>query len=469
MDPTSRTAAFYYRLPTFAQNLALSAAALRRRKVRFGPSFESHLAMLRESSTWSRDDIDRYQDERVGSLVRHAYETTAYYRRVMDAEGLTPTDIQGRDDLKLLPVLTKEAIRHNHGDLISSAADRSRLVELITSGSTGAPLELLTSRDGIAFKWAVWWRHREWFGMERGDLHLNVMTKPLVSPGQQRPPFWRWNRAERQAMLPMQQVTPEKVAAVVSFLEGTPFRFYSGYPSIIHSLAVHALNRGLTLTNGPEVVFTGAEGVTDQQRADVGALTGAAMAEMYGFNEGAGNASSCSEGNLHEDFEFGYLECVRDDVDDDGRPTGRILATGFSTSAFPLIRYDVGDGATWMPEDYRCPCGRQSRVLASINGRWEDYIVTPAGHQARRLGEIFKEMPTISQFQMRQTDPAAVTLRLVVRDGYSPGDEDTLRARVAYWISHTLDVEFEYVDAIDAAPNGKYQRIVSTLREGSGP
>jgi hypothetical protein len=101
--------------------------------------------------------------------------------------------------------------------------------------------------------------------------------------------------------------------------------------------------------------------------------------------------------------------------------------------------------------------------LASIGGRWEDYIVTPDGHQARRLGEIFKEMPNLKQFQMVQTTPDGVTLRLAVRDGYSQSDEDQLRHRVAKWISDSLEVDFVYVDAIEPGPNGKYQRIVSEL------
>jgi len=206
--------------------------------------------------------------------------------------------------------------------------------------------------------------------------------------------------------------------------------------------------------------------LVDQQRVDLERFAGAPIAEMYGFNEAAGNASSCPEANLHEDFEFGHLECVDPAVDiETGRITGRIIATGFSTTAFPLIRYEVGDFGTWMPDDYSCGCGRQSRVLASIEGRWEDYIVSPDGQKTRRLGEIFKEMPNLKQFQMVQNRPERVTLRLAVRDGYAQTDEEQLRRRVALWIDASLAVDFSYVDVIEPAPNGKYQRIVNTISD----
>lgn len=452
-----------------AQNAALAAAGLGRRRTRFGRRFERHLASLRISAGWDRARIEAHQDARVAALVSHAYHTTRYYRRAMDAAGVRPDDVRGVADLARLPVLTKEDIRDNFDDLVSSTVRRRRLIPIQTSGSTGAPLTLLTNPDALAFKWAVWWRHREWFGVRRKDLHLNVTTKPLVSTRQTEPPFWRWNRLERQAILPMQQVKPDAVAAIVDFLDRTPFVFYSGYPSILHSLAVHAADQGLSVSEGPAVVFTGAEGVVGRQRRDVETFTGAPLAEMYGFNEGAGNASTCPEGNLHEDFEFGHLERGVSASAGDGGLEGSILATGFSNLAFPLIRYDVGDVATWHPASFRCPCGRESRVISAINGRWEDYIVTPEGHQARRLGEIFKAMPLLKQFQLVQDDPGRVTLRLAVKEGFGPEEERILRRRVATWISGSLAVDFEYAEAIPPAPNGKYQRIVSALSPGRAP
>ena len=466
MDPTSRSAAFYYRLPAFAQNLAIAAAGIPKRRTRFGSEFDRRLEFLRDSATWDRVRINTYQDQQTAAIVERAYRETEYYRRIMDERGLRPSDIQGVADLPKLPLLTKGDIRENFEQLITAPAKRRRLLEVYTSGSTGAPLRILTDPEAIAFKWAVWWRHREWFGMGRGDLHANVMTKPLVSPRATRPPYWRWNRLENQAIIPMQQVVPGKVAAIAGFLEQHPFRFFSGYPSILHSLAVIALDLGLALDNGPAVIFTGAEAVLEQQRVDLHQFTGATVVEMYGFNEGAGNASSCAEGNLHEDFEFGHLECVDPVVDPSTENlSAGVVATGFSSTGFPIIRYDVGDIGNWRPDGFRCPCGRESRVLASIGGRWEDYIVTPDGHQARRLGELFKEMPNLKQFQMVQSSPEAVTLRLAVRDAYSQSDEDQLRRRVATWISDSLRVEFAYVDAIEPGPNGKYQRIVSNVSE----
>lgn len=76
MDPTSRSAALYYRLPVFAQNLAIMAAGIQRRRTRFGADFDKQLAFLRDSAGWERNRIEAYADSQVARLVKHAYDDT---------------------------------------------------------------------------------------------------------------------------------------------------------------------------------------------------------------------------------------------------------------------------------------------------------------------------------------------------------------------------------------------------------
>ncbi len=49
-------------------------------------------------------------DSKIAAHVQHAYDNAAAFRARMDAAGLTPADIQNRDDLKKLPVFSKDGI-----------------------------------------------------------------------------------------------------------------------------------------------------------------------------------------------------------------------------------------------------------------------------------------------------------------------------------------------------------------------
>ncbi len=457
----------YDRLPVALQNAACTAYGLRERRARYSPEFHRRLESLEASDRWSRADIDGYQDERVAALVRHAYEHVPFYRERMKSLGLAPADVRSRADLPKLPILTKEDVRQNRGALVATNADPRRLRHSHTSGTTGKSLQFDVTADSQAFQWAVWWRHRHRFGLRLGDLHANFMGKLVVPPSQTRPPYWRWNWAFRQALIPMQQVTPEKVRPLVEFLDAHPFVFWAGYPSIHHALARAALDAGLSLRRPPRVIATGAENLLEVQRRDLEAFTGATVADQYGFSEGCGNASQCAEaGRYHEDFEFSVIECVDPEPTPDGRVRGRMVCTGFACPEFPFLRYEVGDSAVWSRDDDPCPCGRRSRAIERVEGRMDDYVVTPEGMRVMRFDYLFKDTHEVRECQVVQERLGELVLRVVRRPGYASSDEAVIVGEVRRWISPTIEVRFDYVDEIPREAAGKFRAVKSYLREG---
>jgi phenylacetate-CoA ligase len=254
-----------------------------------------------------------------------------------------------------------------------------------------------------------------------------------------------------------------KIADVVAFLDDHAFVYYAGYPSVIHAMAATALEAGLRLTRPPRFVFTGAENMLDYQRRDIAALTGAILTDQYGFSEGCGNASQCPALVYHEDFEFGIVECVDPRPAGDGRVSGRIVCTGFASPDTPLIRYDVGDVGIWEDPRRSGSCVRRSAMLIAVEGRSDDYVVTPEGARIMRFDYLFKDTQHIREAQIVQREVGAITVRVVRRNGYSSRDETIVREEVRRWISPTLAVSFEYLDEIPRKPNGKFQAVISRL------
>jgi phenylacetate-CoA ligase len=218
----------------------------------------------------------------------------------------------------------------------------------------------------------------------------------------------------------------------------------------------------------PRFIFTGAENTLDFQRTAIQRATGAVLSDQYGFAEGCGNASHCTALRYHEDFEYGILECVDGTtLDADGRVRGRILATGFASPAFPFIRYEIGDVGIWEDPKKTCACGRRSRVLLSIEGRADDYVVTPEGRRIMRFDYIFKDTDHVRESQIVQHTSAGITVRIVRRPEYSLDDEDAIRRDIAKWISPRLDVRFEYLAEIPREQNGKFRAVKSALHGGT--
>ena len=461
--PSAVAQAVYERLPVRLQNLVCSAYGRREVRERFGKEFRQRLDALSESEWWGASDIAAYQDERLRELVRHAYETVPYYRDRMRDLRLTPNDIRSRGDLEKLPILTKEDVRANYERMVSTSAPKRDVVLRHTSGTTGKSLHFYYTRSATAYQWAVWWRHRRRFGVEWGAPHANFTGKRVVPIHQEKPPYWRWNAPMHQALLNMQHLTPAKIADVVAFLDANIFVYYSGYPSVIHAMVASALEMGLRLAQPPRFVFTGAENVLEYQRRDIVALTGATLSDQYGFSEGCGNASQCPALVYHEDFEFGIVESVEPRSAGDGRTRGRIVCTGFASPDTPLIRYDVGDVGIWEDAGRKCSCGRESTMLTAVEGRRDDYVVTPEGGRIMRFDYLFKDMHHVREAQIVQREAGAIVLRIVRRNAYSQRDELVLRNEIRRWISPTLGVSFEYVNEIPRASGEKFRAVVSEL------
>jgi len=76
-----------------------------------GQSVSKYLRFLQKSRYWSREEIDRFQNERLRLLITHAYGHVPFYREEMDKLQLTPADIRTKEDLRLLPIVTKAMIK----------------------------------------------------------------------------------------------------------------------------------------------------------------------------------------------------------------------------------------------------------------------------------------------------------------------------------------------------------------------
>lgn len=449
----------YPRLPVFLQNAACWYYGRKEARVRFGREFDRRLEQLMLSDRWTASEVEAYQNERLRELIRHAYETVPYYRERWKALKLSPEDIKSRADLQKLPVLTKEDVRQNSDRLLSQKASKSELFSRHTSGTTGKALHFYLTKEATAFQWAIWWRHRMRFGIAPGTWHANFTGQRVVPITQRNPPYWRWNRPMRQVLINMQSITPGKVASIVELLNSQPLEFYSGYPSFIHMLAVHASDAGLKLSAPPRIIFTGAENMLDFQRRDIQSFTGAILTDHYGCTEASCNASRCPEFVYHEDSEFCIMEGVEASPGDSAKT---IVCTGLACDAFPFIRYEVGDTAVW-PDRSACACGRGSQVLLRIEGRTDDYIVTPEGARIARLDYLFKDALNVKEAQIVQRRLGEISILVVRRSGYATKDELEIRRDIRSWLSPSLVVQFEYVNEIPRGSNGKFRAVLSQI------
>jgi len=182
--------------------------------------------------------------------------------------------------------------------------------------------------------------------------------------------------------------------------------------------------------------------------------------DQYGAAEQACFISQCEQGSYHVHPEFGVTEFLPDKSLD--RPSHcRIIATGFTNWAMPLLRYDTGDVA--VPSDRRCACTRNFQVVEELVGRLDDLLITPDGRRIGRLDPVFKGLDTIQRAQIVQESADKIRVRLVPGRGFIAAHQESLRRELAKRLGDDMRIVFEIVDDIPVGPGGKFRAVVCRL------
>lgn len=451
----------YCRFPIWIQNALCCLRGIMLNRCRYGKFYKTNYDFLIESDNWNKNKILHYKEQHLKEIIGYAYLHCPYYRKKYNDAGVTPNDFVHLEDLKKFPILTKDEIVEHWKDMVSDDYKPSLLIHYHTSGTTGKALQFYWTSESTQFYWAEVWRGRARFGIHRGDLHLNFTGKLVTPLCQKKPPFWRSNRALNQYLINQQHITSENTPAIVDFINSKHFVFFVGYPSIIYSFAVLVDKLGLNISAAPKYIFTSAEKIyTFQKDIIEKVFRGTKIVEHYGFSEQAGCATQCEDGLYHEDFEMGHLELENTHKTEDGM-TGELIATGFINKGMPFIRYRVGDEATFSKES--CNCGRCSQSIVKIEGRNEDFILTPEGERLTRLDYWFKETSKIFEAQIVQKNVGEVIIRIVQRPGYTNAEEQSILHIIRSQFSKTLKVDFEYVDSIPRTKSGKFKFVINML------
>ena len=140
----------------------------------------THVADLFRTQWLSPAAVRELQEEKLRRLVHHAYHHVPYYRTRMQALGLQPSAIRSLDDLAKLPYLTKDDIRrHLSFDILSDNHQKSEILRITTSGSTGEPFVCYVDRVQLEFRWAATLRSQEWTGYRFGDRTMRLWHQTI--------------------------------------------------------------------------------------------------------------------------------------------------------------------------------------------------------------------------------------------------------------------------------------------------
>ena len=452
----------YHHLPYPAKVLAASARGRTLDRWRYGPDTERLVEEALARDGWTADQWRVWREERLAFVLHRAATRVLYYRDQW-ARRRAAGDRAAADVLANWPTLSKDALRAEPRAFLADDCDPARMYYEHTSGTTGKPLHLWHSRETLNAWYALLEaRMRRWYGIDRGDRWA-ILGGQLVAPvARDRPPYWVWNFALRQLYLSAYHLAPDNIAAYLEAMRRHEVVYLLGYPSGLYALARVALERGLAAPR-LRVVIGNAEPLLAHQRKAIEAAFGCPARETYGMAEYAAAGSDCQHGRLHLWPEAGHVEIVADDGDQPlpAGAAGRLVATALLNADMPLIRYETGDRATAAAD--ACACGRGLPVLAAIEGRVDDVIITPDGRHIGRLDPVFKADLPIREAQIIQETRDTLRVLYVPTEAYTAADGQALIGRIHDRVGGEMGVVLEAVAEIPRSAGGKFRAVISRV------
>jgi len=367
-----------------------------------------------EQNQWlSTDELLDLQWNRLKAVLNHAYETVEYHRSTWRALDIHPDEIRSPADFTRIPIMEKDTVRNDLSRLVSSKFDPAKMVNGVSGGTTGDPLKFYYDRNSYQRRMAAAMRGDSWAGWSLCGGEFYIWGAPVLAGGG----FKRfkgqvYHAAQRRYILNSFSMTPETIASAARAYNRAKMKHVVGYTNAIYEFARQVKEQGIEL-HPPVGVVTSAEKLYPHQRELIEEVFGAKVFDRYGCREVMMIGAECDHHTgMHTTVDNVYIEIARDGQLCEPGEIGEVLLTDLHNYGMPLIRYRLGDAASWKGQD--CPCGRGLPLLKVVEGRVLDLITLPAGHVVP--GEffvyLFKDYPEIRQYHVIQESLDLLRLRI---------------------------------------------------------
>ena len=320
---------------------------------------------VRACKKMNPDELAAFRDERLRQIVRHAYKTTPFYKKLMDRANVKPSDIRTEKDLLKLPTVTKQDIQMNYDDIVSTRFREEECLVRTTSGSSGKMLRVLWETDSFWNRLAMYYRCLSMIGYTPFKKLLYFLPVPEKSGFT----FGLFRQMGLEPKTPFDEIRKHLLRFKPQIL--------AIYPSYAVDLANY-LTREDILKIGIEAISLNSEMILPHDRAEIERKFNCKAYDEYSSVEMGFIASMCRKRKNHVFTDNVILEIL----DAQARPgeRGEIVLTSLTNYAMPFIRYRIGDYSHFV-ENGRCACGLPFPVIGPIEGRKDDSFILHDGSQ----------------------------------------------------------------------------------------
>lgn len=414
---------------------------------------------LRELKRWDTMDAEdtalwEYHGQRLAELIDHAQKTTAFYGK---------TQAQSIEDM---PVITKNTIKAQQDDFLSSKYRKEDLVTMYTSGSTGTPL--VSYQDARKKKKVnaecIYYSQKVGYDVGQPLVYLRAAVKQITKSSLKQ-------FMQNQPLISCKDLSDTGVEQLLNTIAGTSGekKTLIAYASTFDAFSdyfIRSGNRHPKEYPGVVGIISGAEMLYDQTRQSLEEYFGCRCVSRYSNEENGVLAQDDQQNNVFLINEAHYyIEILKMDSDQpaENGEIGRVVVTDLFNYAMPMIRYDTGDiGAMTLVTAGNV----KRRAISNFGGRKCDMITDAKGQRisSHMVTNLLWSFTDIRQFQFIQEKKGRYHVVINPEKEFTREQEliDTMRTLVG----NEAEVTVSYVSEIPILSSGKRKYIVNKQLEG---
>ena len=406
---------------------------------------------------YNKKYIKRIQDKKLRRIIKHAYNSSLYRDKFIQA-GLTPKDILCVEDLYKFPILTKTELKEwMTRELKDNASKYEKWHRDNTSGSTGTPLQVrYTPYEHAGMMAKIFMIYK----IAGQNIFLNTMfsiSSPAHQGGETKSFIKKLGLAVKYRTSQLDE--PKKI---VEKFNSTKPDLLNANVSHILSMIEYAENNGIVL-HQPKIVVSTAEKMTDERLALMRKHFGdqCTIMDNYGSIETGAMACNVTRDVYIKHFIYPYNCFIVKDEEGKKSNHGIIYITSLFQKEIPLINYELGDIVETREEN-------GVTVICKVEGRQDDWIKFKDGTKVpfQHVYEMMSPIEGIIKYKAIQEDYMHLVLKCVkLNESYDTiAIEKKIQENAKEIFHDRIEVVVEWVDDIEVERNGKIRMLISKVQ-----
>lgn len=420
-----------------------------------GFSFSSAVEEFSRIRALSTSDFINWQKDQALLIANYHLQNNDFYRSIAGV-----SEVGRWEDL---PFLKKGDYQRPLVDLLALPAKNRQhsLYVSSTSGSSGHPFFFAKDKFCHGLTWAsiAYWYGKAGLRLSSSQGRLYGVPKSFFDRTFEQVK----DHVMARVRLPVYDLSDNAFSKFLKSIQARKIEYLYGYTSAIFLFAEFLRRREVVcveVVKSLKSVIVTSETCSIHDKLIIEKQMGVPVFIEYGASElgllAFGNSPDFLE-CIDELFFFEQLE----------GPDGlqEIVCTSLFNTAFPLIRYRLGDLVSLSKRNGRS-------VITSLQGRTNDVIRFPSGkiaagfsfyYVSRSLLERYGVL--MNEFRVRQTRLDHFVFDVVAKRHLSKAEEEIIGKTVCHYLGEEFSLEFQYMSEIPSTPSMKLRHFISEVHE----